>query len=86
MKLERNNGKMGMRPRGEKWEWYTAKEGPFCSLHVYNKTESGLWTYGLLTVSQHVIYGKEFITKEKAFEAAKQDTKNLLNQALRGIE
>ena len=44
MGLELNSSQMGMRPKGETWEWYTARF-EVASVHIHNRTTSGKWIW-----------------------------------------
>jgi hypothetical protein len=81
MELKLNTSKMGMKPRGESWEWYTAKVGKVAHINVHNRTMSGSWTWGIYADGL-LESRKEYDTKELAFVSAKNSLKLLLEEAM----
>jgi hypothetical protein len=83
--LTLNYNKMGMKPRGESWEWYTVEIGRIAAIHIYNKTASGNWTFHIVTM-RRMESTKEYDSKEDALSAAIFAFKGEVLAAITAIE
>lgn len=86
--LEKNHSVMGMRPKGETWEWYTKKFN-LGSIHIYNKNtgHDDLWIFEIHLSSQKSfkpIYG--YSSKEEAFNEGLKLYYRLLVQELERVQ
>lgn len=79
--LELNHNKMGMRPRGSDWEWYTAEVGKLGSIHVHNIAPDSRWTYRIRT-SWEFDFRETFETKELAYSAAWKKFLSLIQEVI----
>lgn len=67
IELKLNHNKMGTKPRGETWEWYTTEIPDVGFINVHNR--NGDWTFEIRT---GFVFNsrRTYDTKEAAFTAA----------------
>lgn len=82
MELKRNSSKMSLRPRGETWEWYTART-PIASIHIHNQAGGG-WGYEICSLS--TLKSRGFDTKEEAYGAAVKRLRAALEAVMKELE
>ena len=85
MELKRNENRMGMRPRGETWEWYTAKVGKIARIHVHNDTKQKRWTWYCETAILELATKNLYETPELAYQEARDYVRGILEQALEDL-
>lgn len=83
--LNLNHNKMGMRPRGETWEWHTAIVPQLAIIHVHNRNVDNEWVW--VINSGYIIKNSvSYPNKDAAFESAQRTLWDIMHKAFEQID